>query len=124
MVDLKQKGLKIGTSPKNGHLSQRYVFLHLLFLHVTLLFLHATFLSNIFFSMHSFFQFDMTIFLRNTLYWQSRVFLEEILTISWSVTMKVSPNKMPLKVQFFETYFLHIQLQMFFKELNQFYVHD
>jgi hypothetical protein len=62
--------------------------------------------------------------LRNTLFWQSRVFLEEILTISWSVTMKVSPNKMPLKVQFFETYFLHIQLQMFFKELNQFYVHD
>jgi hypothetical protein len=51
--------------------------------------------------MHSFFQLDITISLSINLFWQSRVFLEEILKISWNVTMKVSLNKMHLWVQFF-----------------------
>jgi hypothetical protein len=97
LVDFKQKGLKIGATPKNGHLSQRYVFLHLLFLQFDIVVFSMQHFFLAFFSMHSFFQFDITIFFVQTLFFGNLgYFLEKNLTILWSVTMKVSPNKMHL----------------------------
>ncbi len=125
--------LEIVTSFKNGHLSQRYVFLHsffsnqcyyflttlfwhFLFLHVTLLFFVWHFFQHSFLCIFSYdlmLQFLHTTLLLNNLGY----FLEKILVMPWTTTTKVSPNKMHLQVRFLDIYFQHIQPQIFFNEL-------
>jgi hypothetical protein len=68
LVDFKQKGLKIGAIPKNEHLSQRYVFFTFTFPAFDIVVFSMQHFFLAFFSMHSFFQFDITIFFVQTLF--------------------------------------------------------